>query len=119
MYFNEQIELLAKNKPNIILIPGYQCGERTDIIRAQTKLIAFSCNSFVARSSSSMNSDENGGCSMIVSPDGKIIKDLGKEVGSISAPINPAWKYLRTSGFGQEMIRNDDFINAGLCPEKF
>ena len=50
VYFNEQIEYLASQKPDIILIPGYQRGETTDIIRAQTKLIAFRCNSFVAKS---------------------------------------------------------------------
>ena len=58
VYFNEQIEYLASQKPDIILIPGYQRGESTDIIRAQTKLIAFQCNSFVAKSSYSMDSDE-------------------------------------------------------------
>ena len=32
VYFNEQIEYLASKKPDIIIIPGYQRGERTDII---------------------------------------------------------------------------------------
>jgi len=119
VYFNEQIEFLAKNKPDIILIPGYQRGEASDIIRAQTKMIAFRCNAFVAKSSYSMDSEEKGGCSMIVAPDGKILKDMGMEVGSISAEIDPKWKYMRTAGFGGNMIRNDDFINGGLCPEIF
>lgn len=119
VYFNEQIEYLASQKPDIILVPGYQRGETTDIIRAQTKMIAFRCNSFVAKSSCSMDSDIKGGCSMIVAPDGKILKDLGKEVGSISAEVDPKWKHVRTAGFGGGMIRNDDFINQGLCPEIF
>ena len=68
VYFNEQIEHIAKGNADIILIPGYPRGETTDIIRAQTKLIAFRCNSFVAKSSYSMDSDEKGGCSMIVAP---------------------------------------------------
>ncbi len=113
VYFNEQIEHLAKHKPDIIIVPGYQRGERTDIIRAQAKLAAFRCNAFIARSSYSMNSDEQGGCSMIVSPDGKIIKDIGSDIGSISAEIEPKWKYMRTAGFGGTLIRNDDFINNG------
>ena len=119
VYFNEQIEYLAAKKPDIILIPGYQRGEATDIIRAQTKMIAFRCNCFVAKSSCSMESDEKGGCSMIVAPNGKILKDLGKDVGSISADVEPKWKFMRTAGFGGDMIRNDDFINQGLCPEAF
>ena len=119
VYFNEQIEFLAKQTPDILVIPGYQRGERTDIIRSQAKLAAFRCNAFVARASFSMDSDERGGCSMIVSPDGQILKDIGKEIGSISAEVDPLWKYMRTAGFGGGMVRNDDFINDGLCPSIF
>lgn len=119
VYFNEQIEFIAKFKPDVILVPGYQRGERTDIIRAQAKLTAFRCNSYIARSSFSMNDEEHGGCSMIVAPDGQIIKDMGKNVGSISAEIDPLKKYMRTAGFGGDTVRNDDFISSGLCPEAF
>ncbi len=119
VYFNEQIEYLASQKPDIILIPGYQRGEATDIIRAQTKLIAFRCNSFVAKSSYSMNSDEKGGCSMIIAPDGHTLKDMGKDVGSVSVEIDPKMKYMRAAGFGGGIVRNDDFINDGLRPDIF
>lgn len=119
VYFNEQIEYIASKKPDIILIPGYQRGETTDIIRAQTKMIAFRCNSFVAKSSYSMDSDEKGGCSMIVAPNGKILRDMGKEIGNASTEIDPHEKHMRTAGFGGGMIRNDDFINNGLCPDVF
>lgn len=119
VYFNEQIEYLASKKPDIILIPGYQRGEATDIIRAQTKMISFRCNAFVAKSSYSMDSDEKGGCSMIVAPDGKALKDMGKSTGAISVDIEPKQKHMRTAGFGGGMILNDDFINEGLRPEVF
>ena len=119
VYFNEQIEYLASQKPDIILLPGYQRGESADIIRAQTKLIAFRCNSFVAKSSYSMDSDEKGGCSMVVSPDGTILHDMGNAIGSVSANVDLRYKYMRTAGFGGGMIRNDDFINYGLRPEIF
>lgn len=119
VYYNEQIEYIAQHKPDIIIIPVYQRGERADIIRAQTKLIAFRCNAFVARSSYSMDSDERGGCSMIVASDGQIIKDMGKTAGSTSAEIDPYKKLTRPAGFGCGIVRNDDFIAMGLCPEKF
>ncbi|MBE5737610.1 MAG: carbon-nitrogen hydrolase family protein [Clostridiales bacterium] len=119
VYFNEQIEYLAKMKPDIILVPGYQRGEATDIIRAQTKLIAFRCNAYVLKSSYSMNSDERGGCSMIVAPNGKILKDLGKDIGSITDQIDLSFKHVRSAGFGKDPIRNDEFINIGLRPKIF
>ena len=119
VYFNEQIEHIAKGNPDIILVPGYQRGERTDIISAQAKLTAFRCNAYVVRSSYSMDSDDNGGCSMIVAPDGKIIKNMGKDVGSISVEIEPFKKYMRSAGYGEGLVKNNDFITAGLCPDAF
>ncbi len=119
VYFNEQIEFIASHKPDIILVPGYQRGERTDIICAQAKLTAFRCNAYVARSSYSMDDDGHGGNSMIVSPDGQIVENMGKNVGSISTEVDPLWKYMRTAGFGGNTVRNDDFIAEGLCPKAF
>lgn len=119
IYYNEQIEYLASQKPDILIFPVLQRGERVDIVRAQTKLLSFRCNAVTARSSMSMGSDEKGGCSMIVSCDGTILCDLGKNVGSVSAEVDPKEKYLRPAGFGGGMVRNDDFVNMGLKPEVF
>lgn len=119
VYFNEQIEFIAKFKPDVILIPGYQRGERTDIILSQAKLTAFRCNAFVLRASYSMDSDERGGSSMIVAPNGEVLENLGKEVGSVFCEIDPKEKYMRPAGFGEGLVRNDDFIENGLCPELF
>lgn len=114
VYFNEQTEFIAAQKPDIILVPGYQRGERWDIIQAQTKMLAFRCNAFVARASVSMDSTEKGGNTMIVSPEGQILENLGEAVGSATAEVDPKWKFMRPAGFGGNMVRNDDFINAGL-----
>ncbi|MBQ7045017.1 MAG: carbon-nitrogen hydrolase family protein [Clostridia bacterium] len=119
VYFNEQIEYIASKKPDIIIVPGYQRGERTDIILAQSKLLAFRANAFVARASVSMNSSDHGGCSLIASPDGNILKNIGADVGAITAEVDPKYKYMRPAGFGGGMVRNDDFINSGLMPNIF
>ena len=66
-----------------------------------------------------MESEEKGGCSMIVAPDGQILADMGKQIGCVSVEVDPRWKYMRSAGFGGGMVRNDDFIEMGLCPEAF
>ncbi len=119
VYFNEQIEYIAQQKPDVVVVPGYQRGERADIIHAQAKLLAFRCNAYVARASYSMGDEFHGGCSMIVAPDGTIVGNMGKDVGMLTADITPDRKYMRTAGFGGALVRNDDFISAGLCPEAF
>lgn len=119
VYFTEQIEYLATQKPDIIIVPSYQRRERADIIQAQAKLTAFRTNAYVVRASYSMDTNDFGGNSMIVAPDGKILSNLGSGVGSATVKIDPKWKYSRTAGFGGGVIRNDDFINMGLCPTVF
>ena len=119
VYFNEQIEYIAKAKPDIIIVPGYQRGERTDIIEAQAKLLAFRTNAFVLRSSFSMGKETHGGNTMIVAPNGEILKSLGAKVGKLSLDIDPKEKYMRTADYGEGLIRNDDFINNGLCKDAF
>lgn len=119
VYFHEQTEFIAAYRPDIILVPGYQRGERWDIIQAQSKMLAFRCNAFVARASFSMDSEEKGGNTMIVSPEGLILENMGATVGSAMAEVDPTHKYMRPAGFGGDMIRNDDFINGGLCPGVF
>ncbi len=119
VYFNEQIEHIAVQKPDLVLIPSYQRSERTDIICAQAKLTAFRCNAFVVRSSYSMKDEGHGGNSMIVAPNGQILTNLGAGVGAVSVEVDPKEKYMRTAGFGGDTVRNDQFIADGLRPEIF
>ena len=56
---------------------------------------------------------------MIVSPDGRILKNSGNKVGIFSQEIDCLWKYRRAAGFNEKPVLNDEFINNGLCPEAF
>ena len=119
IYFNEQIEHIAKFKPDIIILCGYQRGEKKDIINAQATLLAYRCNSFVIRSSYSMDKENFGGNSMIVSPIGKIEKILENDEGIISHTENVKLICYRQNGFGGNYVPNDEFINNGLRPDIF
>lgn len=116
MYFNEQIEYMADFQPDIIVYASYQRGERSDILQSQIKLCSMRCNSHVVRSSYSMglkNGADNGAHSMIASPEGQILCDIGQGTGFITAEIEPKWKYYRSNGFGQPDVLNDMFIREG------
>ena len=117
-YFTEYIAHLSSLHPDIVLISSFQRGERQDILRLQSQMIAFNCNSFVLRSSLSMGPDaECGGTSLSASPDGKLIGDFGSHVGVFTCEIDdPHWKYMRSNTFGGAPISNDRFIEQGRTP---
>ena len=112
IYSARLLEELAAGRPDIIVFPTYQRGERTDIIRAQVKLLAFRCNAYVVRTSCSLHDPAYGGCSMIVSPDGQIRCDLADSIGSACVSVDPQWKYYRSAGFGGGIVRNDVFLEG-------
>jgi len=119
VYFSEQIEYIALNKPDIIIFPGYQRTERDDILVAQAKMLAFRCNSYVVKSAYSQKNKHLGGCSMIVAPDGTVLKSIGGEVGTVFADIDLSYKYYRPENHSGKRLKNDDFINMGFCPDAF
>ncbi len=117
MYFSEQIEYIADHHPDVIIYPSYQRGERADILQAQIKLCAMRCNAYTVRSSYSMGvSDEhdNGGHTMVASPDGTIICDLEQDTGFVWVRVDHRWKYFRANGYGQPDIPNDEFVSNGI-----
>ena len=117
-YFTEYTAHLSALHPDIVLISSFQRGERQDILRMQSQMIAFNCNSFVLRSSLSMGADATcGGTSLAASPDGKLLGDFGNRTGVFTCEIdNPKWKYMRSNTFSGEPITNDRFIDQGRTP---
>lgn len=116
MYFSEQIEYIADFHPDVIIYPSYQRGERADILQAQIKLCAMRCNAYTVRSSYSMGISperDNGGHTMVASPDGTIICDLEQDTGFVWVNVDHHWKYYRANGYGQPDIPNDEFVGNG------
>ena len=117
-YFSEYIAHLAHCKPDVILVSSFQRGERQDVLRMLNQNLAFSCNSFVLRSSVSMGEDaEAGGMSLIAAPEGVILAEMGSAVGTIQCEVGDVRrKYMRSNAFGGKQIRNDQFIENGRTP---
>lgn len=111
IYYTEYISRLSLEKPDIVLISSLQRAERQDILEMQAKNCAFSCNTYVVRSSFSMGEHSAvGGCSMIVSPDGNVLYNFNQSQGSFDYKIeDPHYKYRRSNGFGQPEVFNDRY----------
>ena len=117
-YFTEYIAHLGYCHPDIVLVSSFQRAERQDVLRMLSQNLAFTCNSFVLRSSVSMGPDaEVAGTSLVVSPDGKILGDFGSRTGCLTCEIgDPHYKYMRSNAFGGKMIPNDVFVEQGRTP---
>ena len=117
-YYTEYINRMAAEKPDIILIASLQRGEWADILEMQAKSCAYYCNAYVVRSSFSMGKDaRTGGCSMTVSPDGRVIKNFHQELGSFDSEIADIhYKYMRANGYGQDDVTNDYFTSHFRSP---
>jgi len=118
MYYAEFIHRLSLEKPDVVLICSLQRAERPDILELQGKNTAFVCNSYVVRSSYHMGPGaQTGACSMVVAPDGKVLRNFGQELGSFDCQIPDIhWKFRRSNGYGQPEVTNDVYQTLFRAP---
>ena len=118
MYYTEFIHRISLEKPDVVLICSLQRAERGDILEMQGKNCAFVCNSYVVRSSYHMGYDsKTGGCSMMVAPDGVVLRNFGQEKGSFDCQVEDIrWKYCRSNGFGQPIVTNNVYQTLYRTP---
>ena len=117
-YYTEMMNRISTEKPDVVLICSLQRAERDDIIEMQAKLCAFLCNAYVVRSSYGMGKDfTTGACSLIASPDGRILRNYGHEAGAFSVDVEDIhFKFRRSNGFGQPLIENDVYETLYRAP---
>ncbi|MFA5522740.1 MAG: glycerophosphodiester phosphodiesterase family protein [Tissierellales bacterium] len=118
-YFLSYIESISEYRPDLILMPSYQRSEDADLILAQSKMIAQRCNSYLLRSSYSMEDKYKGGRSLICDTSGKILGDLEEKVGLLTCDIDISKKSLRSNGHGQALIASDLFVSQGKTPRAY
>ena len=118
MYYTEFIHRISLEKPDVVLICSLQRAERPDILEMQGKNTAFVCNSYVVRSSYHMGPGaRTGACSMVVAPDGVVLRNFGQELGCFDCRIEDIhWKFCRSNGFGQPEVTNDVYQTLFRAP---
>lgn len=118
MYYTEFIHRISLEKPDVVLICSLQRAERGDILEMQGKNCAFVCNSYVVRSSYHMGYEsKTGGCSMVVAPDGMVLRNFGQELGHFDCHVEDIhWKHRRSNGFGQPEVANDVYQTLYRTP---
>jgi predicted amidohydrolase len=118
VYFAEYFEALARQRPDIIILPSYQRSEKQHVILAQTAARAMDAGAFIIRSSYSMGAGyDSGGMSMVVHPNGEILSNAGQNTGIFYTEIDPHEKWLRPKSFGQPAVPARVIIEENRKPE--
>lgn len=119
-YFYEMFSAIAKENVDIIIGCSQQKSDTLETAETITKFLAYNTCAYVLRSCVAVDNGSNlGGGTMIVGPDGLIIENLGQEVGTAVAEIDPHRKYLKPGGFGNPDCCHWQYIEQGRRPWKY
>ena len=119
-YFYESFANIARFDPDVIIACSHQRSDSHDALETMHKFCAYNTGAYVVRASVSLGEDSpNGGCSMIIAPDGTVLANLKSQVGMATAQIDPHKRYLKPAGFGNPPDCHHHYVEAGRRPWKY
>ena len=119
-YFYEAFANLARQNLDVIIGCSHQRSDTHRALEIITQNLAYNTNTYVLRSSVSMDeSSDIGGASMIVAPNGEILANLKSRVAIATAEIDVKKKYYKSAGFGGELCAHYEYIEKGRRPWKY
>ena len=119
-YFYELFPNIARYNPDVIISCAHQRSDSHAALEIMTQFCAYNTNAYLIRSSVSLGEDSpNGGSSMIVTPEGKILGNLKSHPGMLCAEIDPHARYLKPAGFGNPPAPHHTYIDDGRRPWKY
>ena len=119
-YFYENFANLARQKLDVIIGCSHQRSDTHSAIQIMSQFLAYNTNTYVIRSSVSMDENaDTGGESMVVAPDGKILTNMCNRVGMEIIDIDVHQKYYKPAGFGNAPSAHYEYIEKGRRPWKY
>ena len=116
-YFYENFPNIARQNIDIIIGCSHQRSDTHEALEIITRFLAYNTNSYVLRSSVSMDENSDiGGASMIVAPDGKVLANLYSRIGIATAEIDINKKYFKPAGFGNPDSAHYEYVEKGRRP---
>ncbi len=119
-YFYETFPAIARQNVDVIIGCSHQRSDSLDALEIIDRFLCYNTNAYLVRSSVSMGEDSPvGGGSMIVAPDGKILVNMGMEVGMATAEFDPHAKFFKPAGFQNPPSAHWEYIDKGRRPWKY
>lgn len=119
-YFYEAFANIARKNVDIIIGCSLQRSDSHDAIEIMCRFLAYNTNAYVVRSSVSFDESSNiCGASMVVSPYGKVIKNMKGKFGMETVEFDPKDKYFKPAGFGNPDAAHHEYIEFGRKPWQY
>lgn len=119
-YFYEAFASIARKNVDIIVGCSLQRSDSHDAIETMCRFLAYNTNAYVIRSSVSFDeASEVCGASMVVSPKGKVLKNMRGKFGIETVEFNPKDKYYKPAGYGGLEIAHYEYIEYGRKPWQY
>lgn len=113
-YFYEDAVSMARQNLDVIIGCSYQRTDTHDALEIMNRALCYNTNAWLLRASISLGEDsEVCGCSMIVAPDGKIVKNMKNAVGHCTFEFDPHAKYYKKAGFNGELTAHWQYVDKG------
>lgn len=119
-YFYEAFARMARDNVDIIIGCSLQRSDSHDAIETMCRFLAYNTNAYVIRSSVSFSEDSDiCGASMVVSPKGKVLKNMRGKFGMATVEFDPNKKYLKPAGFGNPAASHYEYMEYGRKPWQY
>ncbi len=119
-YFYEAFANIARQNVDIIIGCSLQRSDSHDAIETMCRFLAYNTNAYVIRSSVSFSEDSDiCGASMVVSPYGKVLKNMKGKFGMETVEFDPNDKYYKPAGFGNPDAPHYEYIEFGRKPWQY
>lgn len=119
-YFYEAFANIARNKVDIIIGCSLQRSDSHHAIETMCRFLAYNTGAYVVRSSVSFDEkSEICGASMVVSPEGKVLANMGGRFGKETVEFDENKKYLKPAGFGNPDAFHYEYIEYGRKPWQY
>ena len=119
-YFYEAFANMARQKLDVVIACSHQRSDTHEALKIMTQFLAYNTNTYVIRSSVSMDVNSNiGGASMVVAPTGEVLCNMYSRVGLDTVDIDVNKKYYKPAGFGNPDSAHYEYIEIGRRPWKY
>ncbi len=116
-YFYEAFATIARHNVDIIIGCSLQRSDSHSAIEIMSRFLAYNTNAYVIRSSVSFDeSSDICGASMVVAPDGTVLKNMKAKFGKEIVSIDPENKYYKAAGYGNPPASHHEYIEYGRKP---